>query len=192
MPIDTVVQGSSEYRTAKYMPGRFHPGIVSPSRWGMIDFGYEPTCICAAEVTDADDTLLQAQPDCHKIPDNYDLTLAGAVPTVQAILEDLNIPAGWVNASTTYRLLARKIGGIFRLVQSFMSTIGTASFFSGSARTLNDKMSDLPPLLRATFEEQLILVGLPAPNDNTLVRAVLEDYGDYWVGIPLKISGLTI
>jgi hypothetical protein len=149
VPIETVDRPEGgTYRLAKYFTVSRVPRAsdLLSVRWQMVDFGFEPTALVAADVTTAQNTSLAAQSDVTVIPANIDNTLGANVATVQSKLEALNIPADNLVAGATYRQVLRGVIGIFLIAQRFSAMQNGRLFPPGI--TLSTTLGDLSQATR--------------------------------------------
>ena len=186
MPIDTV----NNHRGPKYFEFKGHSGIIA--RWGMVDYGYEPVALVAANVDDPTHDTLSGYSDVIALPDNLDATLTGIVPTLQTALEGLNIPANWVNASFTLRLFLRRLIGVFFLLQRLNGLIGNIPIFTGQPRDLNTQFGVLPMAVQGGLMVAMSEVGYVNIPDTTSLRQLINDFGVFHEGTPKRIAELVI
>jgi hypothetical protein len=112
-PIETITdaRGRTVRRPAYYTAA----GI---SRIEMNDYGNEPTCLLAADVTPAQHTALVANADVSAFPVDLDSLVGANLATVKTALESKNLPADDVTANTPYRIILRWIIAIFSITTS--------------------------------------------------------------------------
>lgn len=108
--------------------------------WAM-DYGRENMMLAAADVTPAQHATLIAHADLTAIPANLDSDVGGALATVQAKLEDLKMPSGWVQAGTTYRTIIGAVGRFCLLMQRFDGRHRRSFFEAGI--TLDTRVNEL-------------------------------------------------
>lgn len=161
IPIEeTTAPDGSSARGPKYFtwhrdpdPPALMAGVASEIR----DFGLEPTALCAADVTPAQNATLAALPDVTVIPANLDNNIGAAnLATVQAALENLHIPADAIAAATTYRQVVRGVLAIFAVAQRFNALSGRL-FPAGI--TLSTQLSDLSANVRGQLQEAATELG---------------------------------
>jgi hypothetical protein len=110
-------------------------------RWSGMDYGGDAPYLVAADVTPEQHLLLVANLDVTTIPQNLDSLIGVALPTVQQVLEDWRIPAGWINGTHSYRQVLRVVSTLFALMQRF-NGLHWRSFWEAGI-TLNTLVSDL-------------------------------------------------
>ena len=115
LPIVTVYDESmmADVRVAKYIYD------LSVDR-GMMDYGLIDAALAVAVVTQAQHELIMSNPDVEAAPENIDQNISDiAIPRVKAVMEQLRIPAGWVDNTYTYRQILRMIAGLFQFAQRY-------------------------------------------------------------------------
>jgi hypothetical protein len=114
LPIEVIDTPTGLVRLPKYI----HQFDVS---WGMMDYGgLIDAAILAAEVTQGQHEQLLSNPDVEAAPENIDQNISDiAIPQVKAVMEQLRIPAGWVDNTYTYRQIFRMIAGLFQFAQHY-------------------------------------------------------------------------
>jgi len=89
MPLTVV----ASRRGPKYLKWRDNPtGIDAP--WAMVDYGFQPTCLVAAEVDTTQHSSLNANADLMAAPADLDSTIGNAAQrdNVKAKLDTLDPP----------------------------------------------------------------------------------------------------
>jgi hypothetical protein len=165
----------------------WYPKYLSGSgvSWaGIRWFGTDPaTYLIMADVTPAQDTQLSGRPDVTALPNlsNIGNQIGGALSTVQARLEDLNLPADWVTSTMTYRQVLRYITAAMFLSQRMRIVLrGTeepspANLFPPGV-TLATRVNELSPrrrqaLLQVLQEMEVDTSGL---DNSSTMRAVIR------------------
>src|SRR3954463_9547709 len=91
-------------KTDPRRPKYFGDGTITAGQsWGSIDYGFEPWMVVGADLSTSDDNLVVGKPDAFALP--FDLApnlTAQQVTNVQAKLEAINVPAGWVTTSLSW------------------------------------------------------------------------------------------
>src|SRR5690349_20512179 len=67
--------------------------------WGMMDYGYRPTCLVGSDTDATVHAALTANADVYAFPDNFQTsgaTLGNQTNTVANRLESFAIPAHWL------------------------------------------------------------------------------------------------
>lgn len=161
--------------------------------WSGMDFGLEPVMLIRADVTGAQHTTLSANADVISIPTNIDANItAGALPAVKAALETLNIPAGWVTTSFTYRQVLRIVAGLFQFAQRHHG-VHLERLFSGGF-DLDTQFSALPLAVR----QRLIATASTLEYDTSglsgsnTIRQILKNVADQWGSKPIFIGGVEL
>lgn len=191
IPIEIV---DSDKRGPKYLNWRFteNPAPLNVP-WSMMDFGLEPVMLIRADVTGGQHTTLSANADVISIPTNIDANItAGALSAVKAALETLNIPAGWVTTSFTYRQVLRMVCGLFQFAQRHHG-VHLERLFSGGF-DLDTQFSALPLAVRqrliATADSlEYDTSGLSGSNT---IRQILKNVADQWGSKPVIIGGVEL
>lgn len=201
VPIETYQSPNTLYRGPKYFPWKWSHMVDPQSNllelegvtWGNLHYGRENSMIVCADVTPAQHTLLAAQPGIMSLPENIDQTMtSGAVTTAKAYLENLSIPAGWVNTSLTYRSVLRTIAGMFMFVQR----IGGISKkkISELGITLETQWKNILTATQIIIRDAADSLGLDssAVTGNTRVREILKIMADQFSTHTYQIAGYTL
>lgn len=154
--------------------------------YAAMDYGFDPTYLVGAEVTAGQHTALAAEPDVTTIPLNLDNTItAAALPQVEAALEALQIPAGWVTTAHTYREVLSIVGRLFRFMGVFRKRQLRSFFESGV--TLNLRINELTQAQRDALEDAAVTQELSSASitGTTLVRQALKIWIDQMPGFTL-------
>jgi hypothetical protein len=169
-------------RGPKYFPYRNDPdppALIQTADDGQNIFfdssryGDEPQMLIAAYVSDADDATLAALPDVVKFADDLDSVVGdAALPGLQAALNALNIPGNLVTASTTWRLVARGIIGVFSIGICMQGK--KRNIFAGGV-TLATTMNQIPAAPRADLQACCTSLGydISSVTGSTTVRQLL-------------------
>jgi hypothetical protein len=185
LPVVTDAKGA---RVPKYLSA-----LGLPSE--MLDYGPQPIALAAADVSDADDATLTAAADVQRIPDALDAAIgAGALNVVQNALETRNLPADWVTAGTTYRILLRTVGGFFAFVQRFATVTGSNALLLGGAVNLNTTLAQLPAARRQALRDTATSLGLDIGGlgGATTLRAALKSIADQWGQRPFNLNEIAV
>jgi hypothetical protein len=162
--------------------------------YAMIPYGAEPVCL--VYITDIDGsthTLLSANADVISVPNNIDSQIgAGALTAVKNALESLNIPAGFVQASDTYRETVRVIGAIFQFVQR-MNGITPGKLLTGGV-TLNTQFNQLPQAMRTLMIDAAASMNFDSSSISgaSTLRTIFKAMADQWGNRPLVLNDLVI
>ncbi len=169
--------------------------VSAPIAYTMMDYGFQPTAVVAADVTASQDATLQNNGDVTRIPDNLDTTLAGSVGTIQNALEAEFIPGNWITGGTTYRILLRNIVGMFSWFQRYAVISGSNEpVITGNSVTLNTRFDRLAPNVRANLllAAESLNVDLSTINVTFSLRQILRQLGEYFVTQQWTIGSVII
>lgn len=181
VPIETV----GTYRGPAYFRWRFGTGTIT-TPWSMMDYGLLPTgLVWARELSPADEALLAAAPDVYQWPDNLDQPITDT--TLAAFFEGLNIPANWLQPSTTYRELLRMMAGIFQFAQRFQALSGGLALF-GDGVTLDTNYRQTG-IREAWIDATLASFEYSPVQGNPQLRSVVKRIGDTWAQITFELGG---
>ena len=137
----------------KYLKWRFDPdppGI--DCGYVYISYGLIPAGLACVNVTQAQLDELSGYSDVAIAPADIDQNIgAGAVATVQNVLEALRIPADWVDTSYTYRQILRGVAGLFQLSQRHKG-LHQEQLIDNQAQ-LDLQWNQIPPARRARLLE---------------------------------------
>ena len=158
----------------------FRPAYVSDLGvpYVAMDYGRENMMLAAVDVTPAQHTTLIAHADLTAIPANLDSTVNSNLATVQAKLDDMKIPSGWVQTTTTYRTIVGAVGRFCMLMQRFDGRHKRAFFESGI--TLDTRVNELTAAQRNAIAESAQSLGLDISfvTGPMTLRAVLKTWVD--------------
>lgn len=153
----------------------------------MARVGKEGFCICAIrDVEPAVDTAIVADSTCTTIPALNNTVAAGVLATVQAKIESIGIPAGWVNVGMTYQTVMTNCLRITHLYQR-LHGLGAAKLI-GSGVTLDTTFGSLPPGVRAKLlaMAQSFNFDTSSLSGASTIRQILKALADQWIPtIPL-------
>lgn len=149
-------------------------GLPLITNWAAMDYGLENTMLVGAQVSAAQQTTVAGQSDVTVIPANLDSAIGGALSAVQAALEALHIPAGWVTSGHTYRQVIGKVGRLFQILQRFTGRERRTFFESGV--TLDTAISALTTAQRTALlaTAQSLALDTSAITGATLMRQALK------------------
>lgn len=112
--------------------------------WGFPNY---TAFLLAGDVSQAQHNAMAAFADVSAFPPNLDNQIGLARDTVVNALEQHNIPANWVRAGQTYRILLRVLTGMFLIAQKFKELDVAAGGTGAIVRpgiTLNTAYEDMP------------------------------------------------
>ena len=160
--------------------------------WAIMDFGLEPTAILCADVSAAQHTQLSTQSDVTAIPIDLDSQLGAQLATVESALEAINLPADWIQATHTYRLVLRMVTGVVRVAQRVHGIRGTVGRLFPAGVTLNTQYNQLAPGIQSALVQAAAGMGIDhssLTNTSTL-RAILRTFGNQLP--PISLLGVEI
>jgi hypothetical protein len=162
------IEGSGirhDARRPKYVPAL---GVA----WAMVDFG--DTAIVWANSTSAQEAIVGANSDAFVVPpaDN-----AVSVSATKSALEALSVPAQWVTAGMTYRMVLRVVVGMAQLVQYVRDALGQTSLVV--AGHLDDTFNSLPIGVRGALTQAAVAFGVDTSglSGASTLRQILFNFG---------------
>jgi hypothetical protein len=195
LPVIETIIGEITYRSPAYFGGRFISGdseLFGVSE-AVMYYGRENVCMVGADVTTEQHNQLSAYVDVLAIPENLDNNLSpAAVSKAQSTLEDMNIPANWINSSYTFRQVLRIVGGLFQFAQRVKGLTKEKIFDLGIP--MSRKWKDLPLGMKQRLSDAADSMGYDKSDitANSTVRQVLKNLADQWGGRKLLIGGIEI
>lgn len=182
------------------LPKYFTDGTLTNPRWSSIEFGSEPWAVVGADLSAAEDAIVVGKPDAFAIPFNLDTNLTNQqVTSVKNKLEAMNVPAGWVNNTLTWRAVVRTVLGMFlfqqRLGAIYVSQNGGSPpllFAAGVslATTFGSLSAAMQSAMIATAESfGFSTAGLTA---NSTLRVILKALADNFQNQDYNFSGTLI
>lgn len=154
-----------------------------------MDYGRDGTFLVGADVTPQQHADIVANAEAVALPPNLDaeITTVGARNQVQAALENLKLPAGWVTVTHTYRQVVGAVGRIFMVMQRFNGLHGRTFFELGI--TLDTRLNQLTVGQRQALIRVADDLGMDTSQAQpaTTVRQVLKAFADQ-VG-PFTLAG---
>lgn len=190
-PIIMVTRMGEEGREPKYVSD--FSGLIS---WGMIDYGFQPLALAAADVDPTQDAFIAGKPETIAVPDNLDGQVGSGqvLNAVRNKLEANFVPAtNWVVATTTYRAICRQINAVAILLLRYaVLTSDTTEIFASF--TLDSLFSALPANVRTGLTNAAVNLGLSTSAfiGTNALRVVLRDVGVQWANMPRQLGGITI
>ena len=160
--------------------------------WAMMDYGHHPGCLLAADVTNQQRNLLSGKADVALVPLNLDTTVGANLTATQNVLEALHVPALWVTASDTWRVVVRTVGGLFQFAQRYAGLTDGQDLLPAGVN-LNLTMADVPQARRDAIQATAESFGYDtsAITGATTIRAALKILGDQWGDDPFLLGGMT-
>lgn len=181
LPIETVGTG----RGPMYLQWRFGTGTIA-CPWAMVDYGLIDQAVVATDISDADHATLAAAADVLSIPVNLDNTLTlAARNSARTWLENVGIPAGWVNTGMTYREVLRTVTALFLFMQRVCAILGRT--ITVRAGALDTQFRNLPAdvqaaIIQAADEQGFDRSGI---SNTTTLRVILKLMADAWQDRPI-------
>lgn len=158
-----------DVRLPKYL------SLVDGSSCTCLHYGQEDACIFVVDSTAAQHTALTANADVRAMPEDLDTAITNAARTqIVNALESLNVPAQWVANGQTFRVVLRRLVGIFLLLQRVHGR-----GFRFLQQALDNQVSTLPANVRQAMADaaddlQLDRSGIAG---TTTLRAALTAIG---------------
>ena len=181
LPIITIQEYGVNNRVPKYVH-------ELPINWGMMDYGLIDAALVGAEVTQAQHEQLVANPDVEAAPENLDQNISDiAIPRVQAVMEQLRIPAGWIDNTYTYREILRMIAGLFQFSQRYWGMHHEVLINNQAQLDLrwNQIPQDKQDRIKATADN--LGYDYSEVQPTWLIRQILKHLGDQWGEKPFYI-----
>ena len=138
------------------------------------------SAITYANATPADEATIGANADAVVVPPLDNTIGSGALSAVQAEIEALNMPAGWVSVGMTYRSVLRVLVGMAQLIQRVTGILGSAPVIAGH---LNDTIGSFSVAIRNAIAQACDDLGINRTNitGSTTLRAALLDFGQQFI-----------
>jgi hypothetical protein len=179
MPIVVGSRGRfAQIRLPKYL------GLVDGRSCTMLRYGQEGACLFVVDITDEQHTAMVANADVRAFPANLDTAVTNAARTqIVNALEALNVPAHWVANGQTFRMVLRRLAGIFAL---FCNLEGRALRFLQSS--LDSQINTLPQPVRTGMQDAAQALGLSTAGiaGTTTLRAALAAIGAQFDSRPVR------
>lgn len=170
MPIIVGSRGRfAQVRLPKYL------GLVDGSRCTMLPYGNEDAGLFVVDSTDAQHTTLIANADVRAMPADLDtLVTAGARTQIVNALEALNVPAHWVANGQTFRMVLRRLVGMFLLLQRVHGR-----GFRFLQQALDNQLNTLPANVRQAMQDAAVDLELSTAGitGTTTLRAAMATIG---------------
>ena len=180
------------HRGPKYIKWRFNLAGLDVE-WQAIDYGLIPAMLVAADVTTAQHTQLVSEPDVVAAPENIDQNISDiAIPDVVTVLEQLRIPAGWVDNTFNYRQILRMVGSLFQFAQRHHIT-HDEPLIDNTAQ-LDLRWNQIPLSRRDRIKATADSLGYDYSwvTNTMLIRQILKGLADQWGDKPFKFGDLAI
>lgn len=149
--------------------------------YAAFDYGFQPLFLVASDLSVADDAAIVANADVFAFPFNLAPNLTNnQVTSASTAFETAFIPAQWVNASQTWRQVARTVAGMFQFMQRLHGVLGSVIVIDQSTK-LNVQFNSLDPVIRQGILDAAASLGYSTNiAGNTQLRQVLKDLADQW------------
>lgn len=179
------VEEGPDWREVKYFKTRYGSGTIICKMW-IRDYGRMNLALVLADVTDGQHTELMGYLDVVAFPANIDQQIDTALDTAIAILESLNIPAGWLTADMTYRQALRGLFRLFKLAGRLNAMFGDRIVTSGF--TLDSRLNELPVVARQRLAAAAASAGIDTSDvlPSWTLRRALMVMANRWVDPVVK------
>lgn len=184
MPLVEGTRGNFTRRLPKYL------SLVDGSKCTCLRYGEENVCLLVVNSTDAQHTALIANADVRAMPTDLDTVVTnGARTAIVNALEALNVPAHWVANGQTFRIVFRRLVGIFQLFQNLEGR--KLRFLQAS---LDAQISTLPQAVRTGMQDAASALSLDMSSitGTTTLRAALATIGAQFDSRPVFACGISI
>jgi len=177
-------------RGPKYFSWRFDPdppGI--DCRWSMMPYGFfSYALVLAHDITQTDHVALILHTDVYNFPDDLDTAVSD--PNIDVFFEGINIPTDWLTPSTTYRELLRQLAGMFQFNQRYRGISEGHDLFETA--TLDTRLRNLSSQEKIWFDATVVSFGYDPNliNDNSFLRQLIKQAGNFWSGQPFTMGGV--
>ena len=186
MPMITAARGGATRRLPKYLD-LIDAAAATPQERGhmtCVQYGQEDVCLLVAEVTDAQHAAAVASADVRAFPADLDTAVSGANRTaIVNALEALNVPAQWVANGQTFRMVLRRLNGIFMLLQNVHGR-----GFRFLQQALDNQISTLPANVRQSMQDAAAALNLNTSGITgaTTLRVALATIGAQFDARPVR------
>lgn len=170
-------------RRAKY-------STLTAGQTRTLRYGPELVCLFVADTTETEHAAITANPDVRAFPENLDsLVTAGNRTAIVNALEAANVPAQWVANGQTFRMVLRRLAGIFELLKNV-----DARGFRFLQQALGNQISTLPANVRNAMQQAAEFLGLDTTGitGSTTLRAALTIIGAQFEQRPILALGITL
>jgi len=160
--------------------------------WSAMDYGLEPHFLVASELTTDQHNALVANADVIAVPANLDAQVGTNRDAVVDALETLNVPAGWVTTTMTYRKILKIVAAIMLFAQRLHGHGGIRIF--GSGITLATKFNQLPAATRTKLigAAQSMNFDTSSLSGTSTIRQILKEMADQWGVKDIKLGGIAL
>jgi len=193
MPLGITPNGT---RRPKYFRDRrsdTDPTLID-APYTIIPYGLCDACLVVSDVTTTQHADLISNPDVAAAPQDIDQAISDlALPQVQAVLEVLCIPAGWVTTAYTYRQILRMVGSLLQFSERHDALHNEELI--DSQDQLDLQWNDIPLARRMRVQETADSLGYSYDwvTGTTTIRQILKKLADQWAGDSLLVfKGITL
>lgn len=183
-PMIEAQRGSFTRRLPKYLD------LVDGSRCTCLRYGQEGACLFVVDATPAQHAALIANPDVSALPADLDSTVTGGARTqIVNDLEGLNVPGQWVANGQTFRVVLRRLVGIFMLLQRVHGR-----GFRFLQQALDNQINTLPANVRQAMQDAAADLNLSTSGISgaTTLRAALAAIGAQFDARPIIAAGTVL
>lgn len=149
--------------------------------WAVCRFGVQigDPAIAWVDATAEQEASVGAHADAVVVPPLDNSIGAGSINAVRNQIENLNLPAQWVQVGMTYRTVIRVLVGTAQLMQR-MRGLGQPTKLAGN---LDRTIASLPAAVRQALAQACDEFGIDRSNivGSTLLREALRDFGQQFV-----------
>lgn len=173
----------SDARRAKYS------NLTTPPT-RTLRYGPEFACLLIADTDATQHSAITANADVRAFPDNLDSTVtAGNRTAIVNALEAVNIPAQWVANGQTFRVVLRRLAGIFELLKN---VDGRGFRFLQAALTA--QISTLPANVRTAMQQAATYLQLDTTGitPSSTLREALTIVGAQFEQRPVLALGVLL
>lgn len=157
------------------------------ARHGVMFSGLLGAGLVAAVVTQEQHDVIMTNDDVASAPENIDQNISdAAIPKIKMIIEQLHIPAEWIDNTYTYRQILRMIAGLIQFSQAHRG-LHRESLIDNQSQ-LDLRWNQIPQARRQRIRDtadSLNYVYSEVQN-NWLVRRILKYLGDQWGNKPFE------
>jgi len=158
---------------------KYYTDILNDSNgYNLVDYAHEAACVISIhDGTPQLHTNLTSNPDVLAAPDDLSLLLtSGAVASVQAYLEGMNIPSEWIDTGDTYAHVLRRIVGVFVFAREWVGIKKKGLFREGLdlSRSYNSLSTSNKNTVSAIFlKHGISTAGL---SGQSTIRQILSEF----------------
>lgn len=181
MPVIEAERGNATRRIPKYL------SLVDGTKSTFIRYGQEDVGLFIDNSSDAASAAISANSDVRTFPVDLDTVVTNG-PRTQIVnaLEALNVPAHWVANGQTFRVVFRRLAGVFQLLQNVQGR--GLRFLQAS---LDSPISGLPANVRQAMQDGAAALNLSTTGITgaTTLRVALASIGAQFDARPVRACG---